>query len=360
MAVNSKVNMREIARLSGVAPSTVSRVLSKKPGVISIASDTRQRVIDAVNKLGYQPNIHAKRLFSQKSQVLGMVVPPFSRLMGSNSVGFPPHVDTLLAETMNGAIEVATRYGYYIMVAVADDKFIKRKDYLNLFRSRSVDGLLIWGICLDEYYIEELEQEQKHFVLLNTYHKDKCFNRVYVNNEGGSVQLCRHLLGLGHKTIGYIAGSKISTIGLERRAGFVNELQKAGVYREDLVVEGDYSIESGRKACEQLLAREPHLTAIGCGNDSMALGVIETLSAKGLRVPEDISVTGADASFPYSFPRLTSFRPPLFEVGLKATEALINRLENKEENEEQGAWVDICLETEQVIGNSTSAVCERH
>jgi DNA-binding LacI/PurR family transcriptional regulator len=92
----------------------------------------------------------------------------------------------------------------------------------------------------------------------------------------------------------------------------------------------------------------------------MAFGVIETLLAKGLRVPEDISVTGADASFPYSFPRLTSFRPPLFEVGLKATDALISRLENEteKENAEQGSWIDVCLQTEQVIGNSTSAVCE--
>lgn len=348
--------MREIARLSGVAPSTVSRVLNKRSGAIPIATETRERVMEAANKLGYRPNVHAKRLFSQKSSVLGMVVPPFNRLSGGvvgSSIGMPPHVDTLLAETMNGAIEVATARGYYLMVVLADDKFIQRKDYLNLFRSRSLDGMLIWGICMDEHYIEELDAEQESFVLLNTYHRNRSFNRVYVDNEGGSRKICQHLLDLGHTVIGYIAGSRESTIGLERYGGFVSELDDAGVYRQDLVAWGDYSFESGKQACAQLLAHEPNITAIACGNDSMALGAIETLFSQGIRVPEDISVTGADASFPYSYPRLTSFRPPMFEVGVKATEVLIDRLEGTQQKSENGTWVDICLETEQVTGNST-------
>ncbi len=347
------VNMREIARLSGVAPSTVSRVLNKRAGIIPIASETRERVMEAVNKLGYRPNVHAKRLFSQKSSIIGMVVPPSNRLTGGIDNKNALHVDVLQAETLSGAVDAARRRNYHIMVIVADDAFLREKDYLNLFRSRNIDGLLIWGICLDENYVEELAQEQNSFILLNTHQGGKNYNRICVNNYGGSATICRHLLQLNHQRIAYIGGMKTSTIGLEREEGFLDVLKAENRFNPRLFIRGDYSLESGEFACQTLLKRDPTLTAIGCANDRMALGAIEAIKKHGLRVPEDISITGADACFPFSHPRLTSFCPPLIQVGLKGAEALIDHLENREVQENNNPWIDLLLEPEFVPGEST-------
>ena len=352
---NKVVTIRDIARLSGVAPSTVSRVLNNRYEDIAVTAKTKARIMGAANEFGYLPNVHAQRLFAKKSFVLGMVIPTFDRLAGKNGSVYS-HVDTLLNETINGVVEAAGARGYHTLMILADEKFISQKDYLNLFRNRSVDGMLVWGICMDERYIEELEIQKKSFVLLNTYHKDKKYNKVYVDNYVGSSQLCRHLLELGHKNIGYIMGSKKSTIGLDRYDGFVDVLKEAGVFREDLVAWGDYSFESGQQACKQIIEHDPDVTAIGCGNDNMALGAIEVLIEKGFRVPEDISVTGADASFPFGSPRLTSIRPPLFEVGKAAAEALIDQLESKSKKEDKNELIDVCFEPKLVIGNSTCRI----
>ena len=115
---------------------------------------------------------------------------------------------------------------------------------------------------------------------------------------------------------------------------------------------GDYYAESGKRACIKLLKRDPNITAIGCANDVMAFGVLDALDNRGVKVPEDISVTGADASFSSFFPRLTSFRPPFYELGQQGAELLINSLENPKDTSDPISKTEIVLEAMQYPGHS--------
>lgn len=345
------VNIRDIAKEAGVSPSTVSRVLNGRSSNVPIAEKTKQRVEAVAKLLGYQPNIHAKRLFSKKSNVIGMLVPPMDKTVG-DGFGFPEHVDTCVTEAQNGILDVLRRRGYHLMINVADEKFIQDKVYLDLFRSRSVDGLLIWGICLADEYTRELLETQRAFVLMNS-HQQAQSNSCIVDNCDASAKLARHLLDLGHKRIAYIKGWDTSTVGIERFTGFQGVMEQAGLFDDTLVFQGDYSVESGRIACREILRHNSDITAIACANDCMAIGVIDALEQAGVDVPGDISVTGADASFPYYRPSLTSFKPPYYDIGMQSAQWLVDYLDT-ENNKDKSLELKKVFSPRMVYGNTTA------
>lgn len=350
------VNIREIARLSGVSTMTVSRVLGDS-GQSLVSLPTRQRVLSVAERLKYQPNMHARRIFSKKSRVLGLVLPSAARRPNAN-IHSP---DSTIEATVAGAVEATRERGYYIMTVVADERFLRDRDYLKLLRSRCVDGLLIWGICYDEMYVRELAGETNAVILINTHLGDKSFPRIYSDNAGGSRAVANHLLELGHRNVGYISGSTRSSIGVDRRRGFTDAFASAAGTQVHHI-EGDFSFESGRNGALRLLDAHPSITAIACGNDLAALGVMETLDQKGLNVPGEISVAGADALYPYLKPRLTTFSTPLFDIGFQSAKALIDILEDDSPDKPASTSrpnIDLQLKVELVIGGTTARPKER-
>jgi DNA-binding LacI/PurR family transcriptional regulator len=159
---------------------------------------------------------------------------------------------------------------------------------------------------------------------------------------------------LGHRELGYISGPDRASIGVERRAGFVDVIRSTADAKVH-VYDGDFGFESGRIGAGQLLDEHPSITGIACGNDLMALGVQRALADRGMSIPRDISVSGADAMFPHLKPLLTSFSVPLFDVGYQGAKRMIAVLEDPSDDDpaQKIAPSSLCMDVELIIGGTT-------
>lgn len=321
---NGGVSIREIARVAGVSPSTVSRVINSHRGLpVPIKESTRRKVLQSCRELRYQPNIHALRLFSGQSGSLAVCIPPAGQVLPNTD----SYSDPNLAHTIDGMLDVATKLGLHLVLFSSDEKLIAAGAHLKLFRSRSVDGMLIWGARLDRHaFIDDLVREKHPIVLVNSHGVNEVIPHVIVDNHAGAQMLARHLLDLGHRRISFLAGPETTGVAKARREGFEEVCRQAGAQLS--VVEGSFSFESGRDLAARLLTGAAPPTAIAAVDDLMALGVIEAARTRGVRVPEDLSVTGADGSYPYYNPRLTTFHAPMRELGCYAVQLLVKLLAN--------------------------------
>lgn len=343
-------SVREIAKLAGTSASTVSRVLNNRNTKIPIAEETRRAVLDASRRLKYQPNIHAKRLFARRSNSIAVMVPP----RGGVLPGAASYADPNLARTLGGMLEVATDAEQHLIVMASDMRAIKRREHLNLFRNRSIDGMLIWGAVEEDWsYINELRDEGHPFVLVNSHVKNSSVPHVSVDNQAGASEIAEHLIKLGHRRIAFLAGPDTASIAVDRRDMFVKVCRDGGV--DVTVATGEFSLESGCALAMTLLSGAQRPTAIAAVDDLMALGVLEAAEASGLRVPNDLSVTGADHASAYCRPQLTTFEAPMERLGRLSFKLLMRLLE------EPQAWPRIAAAGEHitkgkmVLGQTTAA-----
>lgn len=316
-------SIREIARQAGVSASTVSRVLNGRDTRIPIAEQTRQEVLDACRTLRYQPNIHAQRLFAGRSNSVAVMIPPHGGVLP----GAASYTDPNLATTLAGMLDAATDRGQHLVLVASDPRVLESGDHLNLFRNRSIDGMLIWGAIESDWaYLSQLREEGHPFVLVNGCVRDEQVPYVSVDNRRGGQALAEHLIALGHRRIAFLAGPETASMGVARREAFVEVCRVAGA--ELTVVPGEFEFESGRQRAADLLAGSRRPTAIAAVDDLVAMGVMEAAATCGLRVPEDLSVTGADDAFAYYKPRLTTFHTPMEELGRRAIGLLLDLLDD--------------------------------
>ncbi|MFA9476687.1 LacI family DNA-binding transcriptional regulator [Phycisphaerales bacterium AB-hyl4] len=317
-------SIREIARRAGVSPSTVSRVVNKRVTTVPIAENTRKKVLEACRRLNYQPNIHATRLFAGRSNSIAFVVP-------QDTVGFS---DVNLGKTLSALSVSAAAAGQEILLLTVDDRFLRSRKHISLFRSRSIDGMLIWGATPQhEAFIGELAQQGNWpVVIVNGSSAGKGLPRLLVDNRAGGAMMAEHLCSLKHQRIAFLSGPATVMASTARLEGFKAACERFGVEPE--VVEGDFTLESGRALAEQLLSRPKPPTAIAGVNDSVALGVMEAADALGIRVPEALSVTGGDDVFPYYRPALTTFHAPMEELGRDGVRLLLEWIEGNRSTRE--------------------------
>lgn len=317
-------SIREIARQAGVSASTVSRVLNGRHTRIPIAEQTRKVVLEACRALRYQPNIHAQRLFAGRSNSIAVMIPPHGGVLP----GAASYTDPNLAKTLAGMLDAATERSQHLVLVASDPRVLENGDHLNLFRSRSIDGMVIWGAIESDWtYLAQLQEEGHPFVLVNGCVRNDQVPYVSVDNRRGAEALAEHLIGLGHRRIAFLAGPETASMGVARRDAFVEVCRAAGA--ELTVVPGEFAFESGRQRAADLLARSQRPTAIAAVDDLVALGVMEAAEAHGLRVPADLSVTGADDAFAYYKPQLTTFRTPMEDLGRKAITLLLDLLDDE-------------------------------
>jgi len=329
-------SIREIASLASVSPSTVSRILSGRPGGVPVTEQTRARVLKVCRDLRYEPNIHARRLFSRRSGVIAFVAPPYQDMAPDW------YSEPSLGESLAGAVTAANEQGVDVLLLSADSAFVSAKKYLTLFRSRSVDGMLIWGVRLSETYVVEMKREGLAFVLVNNHTGDPSMPSVVPDQRGASAAVARRLLTLGHRRMAYITDPVDASVYIDRREGFLAECLAAGA-RVD-VREGDCHYESGLRIGRELLSRPAgeRPTAVASLNDLMAMGVIEAAASLGLKTPQDVSVTGGDGTYPYYRPRLTTFRMPMLDLGRRGAEMLLRLVEAKgERSGGEAAWNEV-------------------
>jgi len=310
---------KEVAELAGVSEATVSRVLN---GVGPVREETRRRVLDAARKLNYQIHALAASFARGRSGNLGVVLPHVPKVRLFSTYYF--------SEMLGGIGEAARERGIGLLLLYRSPG--EPFDYMPLFRSVRIDACIVLGASSlpeEEAGIRAMAEEGLPFCLIDHASEDGRASTVGAAHEEGSRRAVEHLLANGYNKIGFLNGSPWYTPSREREAGYLRALREAGLEPDPgLMFSGNYSRTSGRRAAEDVHARLRDLDAVFVANDRMAIGLMQALRERGVRVPDDLAIVGCDDSDLASMadPPLTSVRVPFGEMGRTAAERLLERL----------------------------------
>lgn len=311
--MTKRMTMTDVARECGVSQSTVSLVLSNSP---RISETTRSKILQAIERSGYRPNTHARGLVMDSSRIISVVLPAFEHVFAEGYFG----------ELLSGIYAGASEAGYKILLDLADLKFVRTQEYLNLLESRRVDGMIFMGSTEYDRYLSVFHQSPYKFLLINDYFPHLDIGHVMSDHRAAARLLVRHLLDLGHRAVGIITGTNIRTA-----TDFLDELElqlaAAGIPVEQRPwADGRYSVDMGFEAARVLLTAHPDLTALVCGNEAMALGALRYAQSRQLRVPQDLSITGMDNLKVSSLitPQLTTIDQHLFALGKSAAKQMLS------------------------------------
>ncbi len=302
-------NIHDVAKLAGVAPITVSRVINNN-GYVSEA--TRQRVEAAVLELNYIPNALGPSLRSKRTMTLALVLSDITN----------PFWTTVA----RGVEDTANARGYHIIIGNTDEAVAKQEAYLSFLMMKQVDGFLL--VPASSRSSISLQKRHIPFVLLDRHIPGERLDSVRGNSVKGAYELTTHLLNLGHVRITIIAGRQDHSTAWDRVDGFIQAMQAAGQAAHQQVFWGEYIQETGYRYTCQVLEDNPRPTAIFAGNNFIAIGVMRALRDAGVRVPEDMSVVSFD-DLPQAItidPFFTVASQPAYEMGQRATELLLSRL----------------------------------
>ena len=315
-----KVTIKDIARMANVSHTTVSRALNNKS---RIRNETKEKILSIAKELHYQPNFIARSLVMKRTKTLGLII---------TTIANPFYTELAL-----GIEATARGLGYNIILCFTHSDLSIEKQYVDMLRSKGVDGIIFTSAHMEDPNIIELAEESFPIILVNrrTYHpivKEKV-DYVGVDNILGGFLAVEHLIKLGHKRIGVIGGSSESSVGFERLEGGKRALKIYNVEeRPDFFLEGDFLKGSGYQGGIRFLKMANPPTAIFAANDYMALGVYEAIVEKGLRVPEEMALIGFnDIEFTLTKGiELTTIGQKKYEMGAVAVQTLVEKIEGGE------------------------------
>lgn len=325
-------NIRDVAKAAGVSVATVSRALSDPDKVSQTSLD---KVHAAIERVGYRPNMLARSFRSAKSYAVVVLVPDIT--------------NPFFSQVIRAIEDRAQQKGYAVLLGDTRGLPEREKEYIRRVETRMADGVI------------QLRPDQPGNPTVMP-DDIQCVNvcgcesttgpRVRIDNRGAARSVVEYLLSLGHKRIGVISGLKNNPHSIDRLAGYQEALAAAGLpFDPALVAEGDFTTWSGLNSAKQFCSMENRPTAVFCMNDEMAIGAIQTFKSQGLRVPEDISVTGFDdiSYARYCDPSLTTVAQPAEEMGKLAMDMLLRLIEGQEL-----AQIENILPAEFVIRKSTT------
>jgi len=299
----------DVCKLAGVSKATVSRVIN---GTGQVKQSTRENVFSAMKELGYRPNRLAQALATNKTHTIGLVVSDFDGI----------HFGLLLKQAAASA-EFAKKQ--LIVTDGHNDPDYEYEVILQL--EAQCDAVVLYSRTLTDEHIQRLhEQLTIPIVVLNRNMPGQCFHSVSFEQEAAVTIMMDHLFENGHREIACITGHMANPTGKARLNGYKNSLQAASIgFKNELVKHGAYDMKSGYQACNELLNEGITFTAIVAFNDCMALGALKALTEAGIKVPEQVSITGIDNDPVSEFftPRLTTVGLPITEMTKQAIELAI-------------------------------------
>lgn len=270
--------LTDVARRAEVSRATASRVLNGYPHV---RRQLRQAVLDASKALSYQPNQIARSLLSGKTHTIGLIVADL--------------LNPFYAETAKVIIETARGRGYTVILCNSDYVPGLHMEHVGLLRQRNVDGIIFGSVYYDDPGVEELIASGYPCILFNRRLRSGNGNYVVADNGYATRVVTQHLISLGHRRIGFIAGPSETSTGTERLQGHLQAMEDAGLPCDPaLVRQGYYKHEYARQAAESLLNSPDRPSAIVAGNDLMALSILQAAGESGIQVPDELAVVGND------------------------------------------------------------------
>ena len=310
------MNLEQIAKLSGVSRSTVSRVVNDDPNVSEI---TRDKVMQIVRRVNYMPNAAARGLAAGRTHVIGLVIPT-----GVSALFTDPYYP-LLIQGISSACNTNNRS---VMLWLAEPEY-ERRQIRQILYSGLIDGVIIAAMLNSDPLIQALIDGDLPFMLVGRHPTEARVSYVDADNVSGARDAVRHLLRLGRTRIATITGPQNMIAGADRLVGYTQALHDYALrFDPDLVADGGFNEASGYLAMQQLITRRPD--ALFAASDAMAIGALRALRETGLRVPEDVAIVGFD-DMPFAArtePALTTIRQPTYRIGGLAVETLIDLIEH--------------------------------
>lgn len=310
------MTMRDVAERAGVSVTTVSHVVNETRPV---SDELRERVLAAMDELGYQPNRLARSLRRRETHTIGMIV--------------PDSANPFFAEVARGIEDTSFEQGYNVILCNSDGDLAKELLYTNVLAEKQVDGILFVAAGESSEHIRALQVRRMPLVVVDRDIPGVTVDSVLTDNGYGGWLATRHLIDLGHRRIGCITGPSDVTPSAERVTGYWRALSQSGISVDGgLVVRGDFQYAGGYQAVHQLLSMDDPPTAIFACNDLMAIGAISAALKLGRKVPTNLSVVGFDDVRLASFanPPLTTIAQPKYEMGVMAATMLLERMHDRD------------------------------
>ncbi|MGD8117841.1 substrate-binding domain-containing protein [Vibrio sp. TRT 29B02] len=306
--------MKDIAKLAGVSTSTVSHVINKSRYV---SEEISLRVNSAAQQLNYRPSALARSLKVNRTKTIGMLV--------------TTSTNPFFGEVVKGVERSCYHQGYNLILCNTEGDHERMRESINTLLQKRVDGLILMCSSLEGERIEVFEQYPDIPVVVMDW-GPMLFtsDKIQDNSLRGGYLAAKHLIDSGHTEIGCITGPLVKHQAQMRYEGYKRALNESGLdFNANWIIEADFECEGGFEAFNKMLAKGRLPSAIFVCNDMMAMGVINAANAKGIRIPEDISIIGYDDIHIAKFmsPSLTTIHQPKYRLGKAAVEALLNRLE---------------------------------
>jgi DNA-binding LacI/PurR family transcriptional regulator len=314
----ANVTINDVARAAGVSKSLVSLTLNDRPGV---KTETRERILQTAQELGWTPHPGARGLTTRRAYALGLVLRRAPRTI---------EVDPFFAAFIAGVEAVLSERGNVLVLTVVPDAAAEERAYTRLASDKRVDGFLLTDLLDEDARIPLIERLGSYAVSLGEPLGGSPFPAVTRDYDAGIDALVDHLVGLGHRRIAHVSGDERMLHGRRRRERFERAAQQAGL--TPLIVPTDFSPEQGAAATAALLDGEDRPTAIVYGNDPMAIAGMGVAHERGLDLPGELSITGLDGSQigSYVYPSLTTLDNDPAGFGEAAATALLRLVEDGE------------------------------
>ncbi|MDQ0114792.1 LacI family DNA-binding transcriptional regulator [Paenibacillus harenae] len=306
----------DVAKLAGVSPATVSRVLNDSS---LVKERTKSKVLAAIKEMDYYPNAAAKHLRSQRTMTLGVIVPDINV--------------SYFAEIIKGIENMAYARKYKVIICDSDNKVEKEHEYLSLLPNRTVDALiLVTPLLANDVLYEYADKGHLLGVIGKSVDHEK-IPSCKTDNVKFSYEAVSHLIEQGHRQIAYIGGYPDSVETYERLEGYMKALKSSQIpFQPMLIDNGDFTEEGGYEAIHRLFDKSLPITAVYVANDEMALGVYKACRERGIRIPDELAVIGVDNNriTRYLLPPLSTVEQPKYAMGAIVAEKLIDSLNENE------------------------------
>jgi DNA-binding LacI/PurR family transcriptional regulator len=319
--------------MAQVSHPTVSRALRNSP---LVSPRTAERIRQIASEAGYQASAVARGLVMRRTRTIGLVVTTIA--------------DPFICGVVRGVEQTARDLGYNVMLADSNADPVREQKIVQSFAEQRLDGIIVTSSRVGALYLPMLEAMRVPIMLVNNQYPGTFVHAVMIKNVEGTRAAVRHLIELEHRRIAYLGDQYGYQSDVERMTGYREALEAARIpFEPELVVHGDGRTEAAIAAMNRLLDIEQPPTAVCCYNDMSALGAMHAIYARGLRVPENVSVTGFDDLFfaPYTQPPLTTVRQPVHRMGQLAMEHLEKLISGEK------SMSHIKVEAELVVRQST-------
>lgn len=310
------VTIKDVAKMSGVSISTVSRVINNsKP----VSSDIRDRVLKVIKETGYVPNPVARSLVTKKSNMIGVIVPDISNMF--------------IADLLNGVEDIGRMYDYDIVLCTTYGDPDKELKYINLLKSKQAAGIILVTGNVEQSHVDAIEISNIPAVYISKNAKDFDVFSVSINHFDAAYEMTKFLLDKGKDRISFIRASAEDNIeDSERYQGFKKALEESGrELDKSLVLQGDETVNSGYALTKKLIDEKNLPQAIFASGDEMAIGVVDALLDNNIKIPEEVSVAGYDDTRIASMirPSLTTVKQPIFDMGAVSARIIVKLIANQ-------------------------------